>query len=181
ITATQAYQRTSTGGTDAKKEDPHVFARMPVRGLSPEQLFDSLAEATEYQQEPMAPNQRVFFDGRPATPRQQFIGKFTSQDKRIEWQTSILQALFMMNGKFIADATSLERNKTLNTIATAPTSVERRVETLYLVALSRPPRPDEMARVVRYVNSGGPTGDSRRALADVFWALLNSAEFMLNH
>jgi hypothetical protein len=29
--------------------------------------------------------------------------------------------------------------------------------------------------------SGGPSGDERRALADVFWVLLNSSEFILNH
>ena len=32
-----------------------------------------------------------------------------------------------------------------------------------------------------YVASGGPTGERRKALGDVLWALLNSAEFALNH
>jgi hypothetical protein len=34
---------------------------------------------------------------------------------------------------------------------------------------------------VAYVDRGGPTGNKRQALADVFWALLNSSEFTLNH
>jgi hypothetical protein len=34
---------------------------------------------------------------------------------------------------------------------------------------------------VPYVDKGGPSGDSRKALADVYWALLNSSEFILNH
>jgi hypothetical protein len=29
--------------------------------------------------------------------------------------------------------------------------------------------------------NGGPTNDPKQALADVFWVLLNSAEFSLNH
>ena len=35
--------------------------------------------------------------------------------------------------------------------------------------------------MVQYVQSGGPKKDPKRALADVFWALLNSGEFLLNH
>jgi hypothetical protein len=34
---------------------------------------------------------------------------------------------------------------------------------------------------VRYIRSGGPHKDPRRAVADVFWVLLNSSEFCLNH
>jgi len=56
-----------------------------------------------------------------------------------------------------------------------------RIEALYLQTLSRKPRPEESERLVRYVESGGPRHDPKEALTDVFWALLNSAEFMLNH
>jgi hypothetical protein len=47
--------------------------------------------------------------------------------------------------------------------------------------LSRSPQPQELERMVRYIESGGPSGDSRQAVADVYWVLLNSGEFMLNH
>jgi hypothetical protein len=39
------------------------------------------------------------------------------------------------------------------------------------------PRAEETARLVRHIESG----DQRRTIPDVYWALLNSAEFMLNH
>jgi len=55
------------------------------------------------------------------------------------------------------------------------------VEELYLATLSRKPTPEESAKLVAYVNKGGPSGDRDRALADVFWVLLNSSEFLLNH
>ena len=42
-------------------------------------------------------------------------------------------------------------------------------------------RQGEAERMVKYVKSGGPSGDSRKALADVFWVLLNSSEFIFNH
>jgi hypothetical protein len=55
------------------------------------------------------------------------------------------------------------------------------VEELYLLALSRRPRPEEKARLARYVEAGGPRRDPKQALSDVLWALLNSHEFGLNH
>jgi hypothetical protein len=56
-----------------------------------------------------------------------------------------------------------------------------KVETLYMSALSRKPRAEEVAKLVKYVERGGPSGDRDKALADVFWVLLNSSEFILNH
>ena len=57
----------------------------------------------------------------------------------------------------------------------------QKLDTLYLAALSRPMRADEAERMVEYVEKGGPDGDEHKALADVFWVLLNSSEFILNH
>jgi hypothetical protein len=179
ITGSQTYQRTSAA-TDPSQEDPRLFARMALKGLSPEQFFDSLSEATGFWEE-ARPAPRL--DGQPLnTPRAMFLAKFTSQEKRTEWQTSILQALALMNGKFIDDATSIARSKTLAAVVDAPfLNTEQRIETLYLAALSRKPRTDELARLVKYVTGGHPKDNQKDALADVFWALLNSGEFMFNH
>src|SRR5438105_15939127 len=100
-----------------------------------------------------------------------------------------------MNGKFLAEHTKLENNEALYTIATAPTPTARRVETLYLLVLSRLPRPEETARLVEYIENGGSTRPWTRgsaggsfglfqvgaagrgeeghaqAVADVYWAL----------
>jgi hypothetical protein len=177
ITASQAYQRTSAV-SDPSHKDIKLFARMPLRGMSPEQLFDSLAEATEYSGGVSANPQLFFLATQNA--RGQFLARFTAQEK-LDYQTSILQALYLMNNQFIADRTSLEKNRTLSTLAEQRTSTARKVESLYLVVLSRKPRPAEAERFVKYVEKGGPAGDSKKALADVFWVLLNSPEFILNH
>jgi hypothetical protein len=180
ITASRTYQRTSRM-TDPSQEDLRSFARMPLKGLTGEQIFDSLAAATGYRgqggQQPA--NGRGPFDG----ARAQFLTKFANaSDKRTEHQTSILQALSLMNGNFITSATSLDRSETLAALVDAPFMDNRqRLDALYLAALSRPMRPEEASRLVTYVNRGGPKGDPRRALADVFWVLLNSSEFILNH
>jgi hypothetical protein len=181
LTQTRAYQRTSAA-TDPAQADVRLYARMPLRGLTAEQLFDSLAEATGYREQTTVVGGRVVPVGGQGSPRAQFLQKFTSQDKKTEHHTSILQALSLMNGKFVSDATSLERSHTLAAVADAPfLSTEQKVEALYLAALSRLPRAEEAARMTGYVNGGGPRSDRSAALADVFWVLLNSSEFMFNH
>ena len=51
-----------------------------------------------------------------------------------------------------------------------------RIETLYLAALGRKPSGKELDRMVKFVSDGGTEKKAER-LADVFWVLLNSAEF----
>jgi hypothetical protein len=175
IVASQTYQRTSAV-SPAGQADRKLFARMSLRGLSPEQLFDSLAVATECSETaPVEPSDSFF--GGTQSPRAQFLAKFPNQDQKTDYQTSILQALYLMNNDFIARQTSALKNQTLATLAEQQTSNARKVESLYLVVLSRKPRPEESERFVAYLAAG----DAKSALADVFWILLNSPEFIFNH
>jgi Protein of unknown function (DUF1553)/Protein of unknown function (DUF1549) len=177
ITLTKAYQLTSAAG-DPSQSNPRQFARMAVKGLTPEQLYDSVVQATGYR-DTMPANQRIYdFQ----SPRAVFLSKFTAQEKRTEYQTSIPQALALMNSQLVADVTSLNRSETLGAVAEAPfLDTAGKVETLFLASLSRKPRPEETQRLMKYINDGGAAKDKKKALADVFWALLNSPEFILNH
>ena len=150
---------------------------MSVRGLSAGQLFSSLAQATGYR-ENAGP---YMMDAGGARGR--FIDLFASRDERpTEAQTSILQALTLMNGPIVAGATSLESGDTLAAVAEAPyLDTAGRVEELYLAALTRRPRPDESALLVGYVEKLDTPEARSRALADVFWAILNGPEFKHNH
>jgi hypothetical protein len=178
ITMSKAYQLTSAQ-SDPSQDDLRLLARMPVKGMTAEQLFDSVSAATGYR-EPPGPQGPFIIAGN--TPRTDFLTKFASQDKRTETTTSILQALALMNGRLVADATNVERSITLAGVADAPfLDTAGKVETLYLATLSRQPRPAERDRFVKYIDGGGPEKDKKKALADVFWALLNSSEFILNH
>jgi hypothetical protein len=180
ITYSKTYQLSSACG--GEPPDSRLFARMAVKGLTAEQLFDSIALATGFR-DPGGAGPRGFVGFGATGPRADFVSRFTNHsDKRTEFQTSILQALALMNGRFVSDATSLERSETLAGVIDAPfLDTAGKVEALYLATLSRPPRPDERDRLVKYVERGGPGGDANKALADVFWALLNTSEFILNH
>jgi hypothetical protein len=184
FTASRPYQLTSAGKPRGE-QDPHLFARMALRGMTPEQFFDSLVQATGFVEARRSNDPQSLFNDQ--SPRTRYVEKFANRnDKPTESQTSILQALALMNGKFIADATSVEHSDTLAAVLDAPwLNTAERVETLYLATLSRKPRPEELARVTRFIARSEARGEAKdRAaspLADVFWALLNSSEFILNH
>jgi hypothetical protein len=185
ITASRTYQLSSRK-TDATQEEHKHFARFPLRGMTAEQLYDSVSFATGYQ-EGGQNFPGVFIRG-DRSPRGEFIARFAEQSgKATDSQTSILQALALMNGKLVEDATSLDRSETLVAVVENPfMTADQRIETLYLAALSRMPTAKELARMKRFIDESAPDGVDRekkqkQALADVFWTLLNSSEFVLNH
>ncbi len=190
ITASKAYQLTSAG-THKSQEQASLFARMPLRGLTAEQLFDSVAMATGYRDSGGGDDLISGLLGGNRSARSEFLTKFARTERAVESETSILQALSLMNGKVIASATSLEQSETLAAIVDAPfLSPAGRIEALYLAALSRKPDARELDRAVKFVQAAGKanSGNDKKeanavsnALADVFWALLNSPEFVLNH
>jgi hypothetical protein len=153
---------------------------MPVRAMMPEQIFDSLAQAVGYRQ-PFDPEQPINFNNDQA--RQEFLENFKNEsDAPTERGSTILQALQLMNGTFIAGATDLADSQTLAAVIDAPfLDAEGKVEALFLTTLTRQPTAEELAKFKAYVESGGPKKDEAAALSDVFWALLNSSEFVTNH
>src|SRR5262249_39784683 len=154
-------------------------ARAPLLGMTPEQLFDSVAEATRTQDR---------------GAREDFLSKFSNlSDRPTEYQTSIIQALALMNGRLTADATSPERSQLLSAILDSPfMDTPQRVETLYLATLTRKPKEKEMERAKKFIDEALKPGDKplspeekdrryKQALADLFWVLLNGGEFFFNH
>ncbi len=176
ITRSEAYQR-SSHLTESAQQDWQRFARMNVKGLSDDQLFDSLVVATGFR-DPNPEADNFYAQG----TRQRFRVRFGSAERPTAMQTSILQALMLMNGDFVTAQTSLERSQNLTAIAEMPlASNAEKIDALFLNTLSRMPTSAERSRFLGYVEAGGPSGDTKKALADVFWVLLNSTEFLTNH
>ncbi|AMV29729.1 hypothetical protein VT84_35370 [Gemmata sp. SH-PL17] len=174
-----AYQRSSKG-TGKTQNDPRLFARMNVKGLSPEQLFDSLVQATGYREEIPAAS-RVAFGVTAESPRGQFLAKFAGGGQRTDAQTSILQALALMNGTWLARQTDPEKGETLVAVASAPFLTDAdRIEVLFLAIYARRPSAAESEKFLAHLTRDGDAG-RKAQLADVLWALVNSQEFLLNH
>lgn len=175
IVRSKAYQLSSvrpTGGST----DPRLFAVAQVRGLTGEQLYDSLriAAGLSAERDDLNPSHAD-------RERKRFADKFRIERSSTA-QRSILQSLSLMNGRLTAELTDVSATPTLRAVAEAPfLDTKGKVESLYLATLGRKPFGDELTMLVRYVDNGGADGDAKRALADIFWALLNSSEFGTNH
>ncbi len=179
ITQSKTYQLSSRQTHDSQ-ENPRDFARMSVQGLTPIQLYESLAQATG---SPVlfAANNPFFFGNQNEQGlfQETFDDTGTTQTDR---ETTILQALALMNGQLTATATDVAKSRTLSAVVNSPfLDQPQKIEALFLAALSRKPNKSELKKFASYVEKGGPTKDPDLALADVFWALLNSSEFLLNH
>jgi Protein of unknown function (DUF1549)/Protein of unknown function (DUF1553) len=166
LTATRAYNLSS--GANETESAASTFASMPVRGLSPGQFFDSLTQAT---------------GADPGDARARFLELFASRNERpVDAETTIIQALTMMNGSYIDGVTNPDTSQSLGAIVKAPfLDTPGRIETLYLATLTRRPTADERANLVRYVERRKTDAEQAKALADIFWAILNGPEFHLNH
>ena len=172
IAASRAYGLSSRQ-THASQANPRRHARMSVRGLTGPQIFASFRAAT---------GAKDRTENGEEVAQQTFLTLFgQATGKPTETQTSMLQSLMMMNGTPVAQQTSLKDSGTLAAVASAPfLATESRVETLFLAALGRFPTPDERERHASAVDRAGKPAEKDAALADLFWALLNSPEFLFN-
>jgi hypothetical protein len=170
ICLSKAYQRASAGSGE-----PGPGWR-PVRTLSPEQVLASIDQALSLKKG-RGLSLRSSPEGRALMAQLEEARGATPTD----FKGGIPQALLLMNGSTITEATSLDASLTLRAVVEAPFLNEsEKLETLFLAAYSRPPRPDERERLLKVVRAKPDDQDARRqAYANIFWALLNSPEFVL--
>ncbi len=181
---TEAYGRTSRVSHPSQQRG-ELFARMPVRAMSGEQFFNSLSQSILYES---------VADRSPGEPdrdsvRQKVINLF-SGGMVGDPQTSVGQALALMNGEVVADAVVVTSSARLKRLAEQyADSPARQLEELYLSTLSRLPTDDEKQTIEEFLG-GSALGESAAGESaagepprwgDVFWMLLNSAEFAWNH
>jgi hypothetical protein len=165
----KAYQRASTPGSAPGS------AQRPVRTLSPDQVFAALDQSLGLKKgrglspryTPEGQNLRAQLESARGTTPTDFRG-------------GIPQALLLMNGSFVSQATTLEDSMTLRAVVDAPFLRDtEKLDTLFLAAYSRLPRPDERERFLKVIRAKEDPAYQRQAYANIFWALLNSPEFVL--
>lgn len=185
-----------------------LFSRMYVKAFTAEQLYDSLLVATEAHKTgrnfEQSERQRNEWLG-------QFVRTFGTDenDESTDFNGTVPQALVMMNGDLIRNAISGDQGSFLrrvldgsaqkadeatskpksrvanaNRAKVTPLKVTKgipgKIEILYLTALARKPTSAEMAAIDKAFHNNNDR-DPIHGLQDVFWALLNSNEFIFNH
>jgi hypothetical protein len=195
ITSSEAYHLTSRFNDTNEIDDPAagnppLFSRVYVRSMSAEQLYDSLLVATRAHHAgaadwaAVAANRRAWL--------QQFVLALGTDenDEATTFDGTLPQALMMMNGDLIAGAVQGARGTFLHEVLSENSPEVEKLRKLSLAALSRYPTAKETTALRRLlheqVTARTSTGASRQAataeaLQDVFWALLNSSEFILIH
>ena len=91
---------------------------------------------------------------------------------------SVVQSLHLMNSKALQTKLSQKTGRARQ-LADSTKSPREIVAELYLATLSRLPTDEEMTLATAAFT--GPEVTRQSATEDVFWALLNSAEFVFNH
>jgi hypothetical protein len=82
----------------------------------------------------------------------------------------------MLNGTTIGG--KIAQGQLIQTAIKGGRTPEQVIETIYIRALSRKPTADELNRLMTVVKE---SPNPELGLNDVFWAVLNSREFLFNH
>lgn len=181
IVNSQTYQLTSRE-TDSSQSRPEWYGKMPTRGLTAEQIFANLVQATGFFRQTSEVDPFLFSQGNNS-PEAEIGDLFqTDAENQLDPRATILQALALMNGAFMTNATSLEQSDVFTAIVEFPQlTVSAKIEAFYLCTLSRFPTDSEIKRLTEYVSTAKTEDDKTHAYSNLFWALLNSSEFLLNH
>jgi hypothetical protein len=183
IVASKAYQRSATPN-EFNRQDELYHSRAVPRMLSAEQLLDAISQVSGMDES---------FSGAPAgTPATQlpepqanheFLKAFGQPERTIACEcergsdSSLTQALQMINGATVHNKLRDEQGRLSKQLASEK-SDEEIITEIYLLALCRPPDESERKAALAHITG---SEDRRLALEDVYWAVLNSKEFLFQH
>lgn len=184
----RAYQLSSVDKQGASSHNVRYFARIPLKPLTAEQLYDCLSTATgrndlgQHVDAPMQLSTASNVDRFSDPGRAAFLAQFrTSIDQRTEYQAGIPQALTLMNGRMIASATSEAPKGILKSLSAPFFNDAMRIEKLFIAVLTRKPTAEEKKRYEEFFGNQPDAVNKNDLLGDVLWVLINSAEFTMNH
>jgi hypothetical protein len=150
---------------------PELFARGLEKPLSAEALYRSLLVATG--RNASGDKEEADTEGL----RQALIGAFPSLFD-VEYNATLQQAMFLTNSPLFDALLQPSGEKLTARLVQLPTSPQR-VETAFIEILGRLPDDAERARAIAYLDARSERPEA--GVRQMAWALLTSAEFLLNH
>lgn len=184
IVLSKPYALSSRATAQNERDDPALgvpprFSRFYLRQMTAEQLYRSLLTASQADKTAgslasQAEAQRKWL--------QQFTIAFGTDEgeETTTFDGTITQTLMMFNGELIQRATDGSPGSFLHGIAKDPQRrTIQKLQELFLASVGRPATKDEFRAYQQLALYHGQ--DELKALQDIWWALLNSNEFILNH
>ena len=183
IVLSKPYALSSRVSKGNSRDDPAIgetpkFSRFYLRQMRAEDLYESLLTATKA-------DQAGATGEKAAKKKDEWLGQFIiafgtdEGDDATTFNGSIAQVLMMFNGDLMKVATSTGNGGFLDRIASAPGKNAAKIDAIYMAALARKPTAKEVARANDLM--AARKGDAVGALQDIWWAVLNSNEFIINH
>lgn len=178
----RAYQR-STVRNASNEKDERNFAHARVRRIQAEMLLDCVSQVTEtkdkFQGLPLGARAVQIADG---TTSNYFLTTFGRSPREtvcaceVVTDPTLSQSLHLLNGDTVES--KIRSGGLVKSLLDAGKTPDDVITTFYVRCLSRKPSAEELAKVKKAVEGAG---NPQVALEDVFWALLNSREFLFNH
>jgi hypothetical protein len=176
-------QRATAKPNDPSLDDPSVgmrpmFTHFYIRQMKAEQLYESLLNAT--QADRTGPVEDA--SGKKDEWLSQFVIAFGTDegDDATTFNGSIPQSLMMFNGELMKRATSTGEGGFLDQVLKSHGKVQQKIQVLYKAALSREPKPNEVRNALDLMDFSTEE-DVNNGLSNLWWAILNSNEFIMNH
>lgn len=182
ICRSETYQR-STDANPSNELDERNFARQQLRRIKAESMLDVLSQVTstkdKFPRLPLGARAVQIADGATSTYFLTTFGRATRETAcscEVKMEPTLSQALHLLNG----DATNnkIQQGRLVATWIKDGLTAPQIVEKIYVRCLSRKPLPEELAALGPLLEGEKP---SQAALEDIFWAVLNSREFVFNH
>ena len=182
ICNSRAYQR-STKPNDSNKSDTRNYAYAQVRRIPAEMLLDCISQVTNTKEKfrglPLGARAVQIADGRTSTYFLDTFGRAKREtvcDCEASTDPSLSQALHLLNG--VSTSGKITQGKVVEELLKDDATIDQALERLYVRCLSRFPSEAEKQELVTAIKNAP---DPKVGIEDVFWAVLNSREFVFNH
>jgi hypothetical protein len=180
ICNSEAYGLVSVANqTNAKPEAEPFFSRMLLKSMSPEQLFESLMEATQAEQAETKDAKKKL---REQWLKNLIVNFGDDEGNEVSFNGTVVQALILMNGKEINEAIAHKNKGPVARAALKHHGNQQAImNDIFLAVLNRPATAAESQQIPRKLRMRIADRDPWAPWQDLEWALLNSNEFILNH